>query len=644
MIILRQVGGFRSNMSPKALVVFLFVSFLSMPLYGAGIGKIEITDLTYSDKILTGEQFVLSGVLTLLEKTDRDWLISANISREGDAAGRIAKDPIYGPDAKSETGQKFSISFQFDISDDAPLGVYNAYLEIYRKGEKDWEYVPMVNKNGKPTTINIGSFEISSHKNTGVGKAEMFPAVLVPIVEKAKIKIDGKFDEEVWKTAGGINDFKDYKDGIPKNKTELYLLADNENLYMGFTCFEDRMNEVRKEVAEHDGPVWDDDCVEMFFNPAADRAGYSHLIVSASGAAYDALGDDFYGWNPKWDTRVSFSKNFWAVEISIPLAALSDEKPVTGDRWLGNFCREEKRSGELSCWIPTYGSFASPGSFSEVVFGSFKVALLKDIENAINDAQGLRKEIDGMKAGDEVKETEKLIAGYNKLKEGLSENMNETQYAEAKGKFKELADVFYLLNKKKNKILSKEAGYYVWEVPEFTNYVPRIDFNRIQNVSDSISIRVLKNQTENHTLMVANLTDETLEVFVKLNIEYEGINIFFPIFVRSGDGRLIPDALMPSSNLNLLTVPPGEERQIWVSVKGVTPGDYSGDLQIIPVTASKKDTILPLKIKVEDVDVSEYLPDSYGWTYLADAENRGLVREFVEGLFEHHLNYVSVSG
>ena len=55
------------------------------------------------------------------------------------------------------------------------------------------------------------------------------------------LTLDGKLDEAVWQKAVKIDKFFTHNTTrTAKAKTEVYLLYDNSNIYLGFKCFQDR--------------------------------------------------------------------------------------------------------------------------------------------------------------------------------------------------------------------------------------------------------------------------------------------------------------------------------------------------------------------------------------------------------------------
>ena len=67
--------------------------------------------------------------------------------------------------------------------------------------------------------------------------------------------VDG-FLEPLW--GKGAGDFRVLGTGESASQgTWVYVLYDDDSLYVAFRCLEDRMGEVRARVREHDGRVWE---------------------------------------------------------------------------------------------------------------------------------------------------------------------------------------------------------------------------------------------------------------------------------------------------------------------------------------------------------------------------------------------------
>lgn len=100
--------------------------------------------------------------------------------------------------------------------------------------------------------------------------------------------IDGVADDAVWKTAALVDRFtlpwlKD-QERPARTATRARLAWDREYLY--FLAEMDDAD-LFADVTEHDGKTWDNDVFELFFKPAADKAGYYEFQVNAAGTIMD---------------------------------------------------------------------------------------------------------------------------------------------------------------------------------------------------------------------------------------------------------------------------------------------------------------------------------------------------------------------
>lgn len=193
--------------------------------------------------------------------------------------------------------------------------------------------------------------------------------VLCPLNAPAP-KIDGKLDDACWRLAGRAAPFV-RNDGsrVAFVQTEALVCADAANLYVAFKCHEPAMSAVVANVVMRDGPVWNDDSVELFLGSAERALGhYKHFIVNPAAALYDAHIQE-KDWDANVRVKTSKSSDAWFVEMAIPFSCF-DRAPRPGEAWLINFNRGRRaQTRELSCWSCTYGGFHVPHEFGEVIFG-----------------------------------------------------------------------------------------------------------------------------------------------------------------------------------------------------------------------------------------------------------------------------------
>jgi hypothetical protein len=179
--------------------------------------------------------------------------------------------------------------------------------------------------------------------------------VNLPKFERAPV-IDGKLDDEVWKSAAVLKDFYQVQPGdniAPSKPTEVFLGRDAKFIYIAFHCY-DEPDKVRATIAKRDN-IFNDDYVGILFDTFNDgRKAYEFdfnpLGIQADGSWTDN-GEDF---NPDivMESKGSVTSDGWVVEIAIPFKSL---RYVAGkDKlWGVHFWRRIKRfNNELDMWLP----------------------------------------------------------------------------------------------------------------------------------------------------------------------------------------------------------------------------------------------------------------------------------------------------
>ena len=96
------------------------------------------------------------------------------------------------------------------------------------------------------------------------------------------------------------------------------MTCDKQNLYVLFVCNESKLAALRANVKERDGPVYNDDCVELFIDRIGDEQQYVHIVVNALGTVYDSRKDLGVEWNAPLKVAVSRQADSWTAELSIP--------------------------------------------------------------------------------------------------------------------------------------------------------------------------------------------------------------------------------------------------------------------------------------------------------------------------------------
>ncbi|MGH1364148.1 MAG: carbohydrate binding family 9 domain-containing protein [Calditrichia bacterium] len=200
------------------------------------------------------------------------------------------------------------------------------------------------------------------------------PLVLRCKFIKSKPDIDGGIEEDTWLAAERASGFwRLNAKGKAIEQTEVMAAYDSENLYFAFFCQDKRPYAMRQNITTHDGPIWRDDCVEVYMDVNHDHKTYYHLITNTLGTKYDAIGyAGFLEWNPNWQVATSVVKKGWIVELAIPFAEMGIPAPQPGERWGFNLNRQRySRMLERSSWAETLEHFHEPKVFGHLQFMPF---------------------------------------------------------------------------------------------------------------------------------------------------------------------------------------------------------------------------------------------------------------------------------
>lgn len=186
-------------------------------------------------------------------------------------------------------------------------------------------------------------------------------------------RLDGVLDDPVWQTTeSAALSVRLWTTAPLTQQTSARVCYDDENLYVAVRCHEARMDLLRALHRDASGPVWQDDCVEVFVQP--DLGGrwhyYFHAVVNPLGVGWDD-----YGLQSRWQCAAGRWEGGWSVEMAIPFSVIGAPAPQTGDCWGVNVTREERPHAETLSWAPVRGGFHEPDRFGRLVFGRPAVRL-----------------------------------------------------------------------------------------------------------------------------------------------------------------------------------------------------------------------------------------------------------------------------
>jgi hypothetical protein len=204
------------------------------------------------------------------------------------------------------------------------------------------------------------------------------------------IHIDGKLDEADWHAAQSSGSFVQTMSGAPGAfEAHVQVLYDAENIYCGFVVSDSLLKSTFQHDDEH---LWEQDTVEVMFDPDGDAKNYFELQVSPRGVHFDTRYDSPRQPRPfghvDWDSHVQAKVQLhgqvdddkadegYEVELAVPWTAFAvgdppAAPPAAGSSWRINFfVMDTGSAGQRAVgWSPPkIGDFHTLDKFGRVVF------------------------------------------------------------------------------------------------------------------------------------------------------------------------------------------------------------------------------------------------------------------------------------
>lgn len=195
------------------------------------------------------------------------------------------------------------------------------------------------------------------------------PTVLVTVVASDRApKIDGVISSDEWQGAASVSGFAELKSGqLATVQPMVWLCFDSKALYCAARV---PLPKGRRPVARargRDSQVYQDDSVELFFDPSRSRSDYFQIILNSAGALFDAHKTD-RSWNGQMQCAGRAGKGQWEVELAIPYAALGASVPRDGQVWGFNACVNSPTWRATMSWAKVKSGFREPESFGGLRF------------------------------------------------------------------------------------------------------------------------------------------------------------------------------------------------------------------------------------------------------------------------------------
>ncbi|MCA1623428.1 MAG: carbohydrate binding family 9 domain-containing protein [Acidobacteria bacterium] len=180
--------------------------------------------------------------------------------------------------------------------------------------------------------------------------------VKIPKFETSPV-IDGKLDDDIWKTAPILKDFFQTSpgDNIRASKpTEVMLGYDEKHLYIAFKCYDER-DKIRATLAKRDN-VFGEDNVRVWLDTYNDQRrayilGFNPLGIQQDGIYTEGQGGDF-SVDIVMESKGVIEDWGWSVEVKIPFKSLR-YAAGKGKFWGFNAARNiDRLNDEFDSWLP----------------------------------------------------------------------------------------------------------------------------------------------------------------------------------------------------------------------------------------------------------------------------------------------------
>ncbi len=171
----------------------------------------------------------------------------------------------------------------------------------------------------------------------------------------AEIVIDGSLDEAPWRRSPKIGSLVQRiprAGAKPTERTEVTLLYDKDNLYIGVMCYDSEPDRVLASQMARDATLNPDDRLSIILDTFGDRSNAFYFSTNPNGALVDGLvfanGETNEDWDAIWIVKTRRSDEGWSAEFAIPFKSLSFPSGQTV--WGFNISRTIQRKLEEVRW------------------------------------------------------------------------------------------------------------------------------------------------------------------------------------------------------------------------------------------------------------------------------------------------------
>jgi hypothetical protein len=172
------------------------------------------------------------------------------------------------------------------------------------------------------------------------------------------LRLDGRLDEAVYREVNPSSDFVQTEPQVDvpaTEKTEIWILFDQDNLYVGARMWESHPEKMVVNEMRRDSPnIFQNEQLAIVFDTFYDRRNAVGFSINPIGGRQDGQITN-ERWNRDWNTIFDFGvgtfEGGWTAELAIPFKSLR-YKPGATQIWGLNARRVNKWKNEYSHLVP----------------------------------------------------------------------------------------------------------------------------------------------------------------------------------------------------------------------------------------------------------------------------------------------------
>jgi hypothetical protein len=184
----------------------------------------------------------------------------------------------------------------------------------------------------RPACLAVAWMPVSLFAQDGNRNVHPTPAPSVRAAQlTTSITIDGRLDEEVWRTAPAATEFRQSQPdegAAATQRTEIRFAFDNAAVYVGARMYDSlgaagvRTRPVRRDALTES----DSDILQIIFDPYHDHVTRNQFWVNPSGSKWD--GTTNATWDPVWEVATQIDSLGWTAEMRIPFNQLNFSREI----------------------------------------------------------------------------------------------------------------------------------------------------------------------------------------------------------------------------------------------------------------------------------------------------------------------------